>query len=79
MTDFELYEATRISWGVNKERANELQYVFAVYNGMIKEIYQITAWLPAFSTMNTLIVDKKIKKRNGICRVIALDKIRINI
>lgn len=81
MTDFELYEATRISWVVNKERSNKLQYVFAVYNGMIKEVYQITAWLPAFSTMNTLTVDEEIirkdkEKRMEFVGVIAPDEIR---
>ncbi len=62
MTDFEIYEATRSSWVVNKEKADKLQYAFAVYNGMVIEVYQITAWLPAYSTMNTRMVDEEVMK-----------------
>lgn len=64
MTDFELYEATRTCWVVNQEKADKLQYAFAVYNGMIMEVYQITAWLPAFSTMNSRNIDTDIMERN---------------
>ena len=82
MTDFELYEATRTCWVVNQEKADKLQYAFAVYNGMIMEVYQITAWLPAFSTMNSRNIDTDIMDRN-IARgrkefvgIIAPDEIR---
>lgn len=82
MTDFELYEATRTCWVVNQEKADKLQYAFAVYNGMIMEVYQITAWLPAFSTMNSRNIDTDIMERN-IARgrkefvgIIAPDEIR---
>ena len=84
MTDFELYEVTRASWIVNKERADKLQYAFAVYNGMVIEVYQITAWLPAFSTMNTRIIatdsmERDIEKgRKEFVGVIAPSEIRDN-
>ena len=44
MSDIELYDATRSSWVINQERAEKLQYVFAVYEGMVMEVYKITAW-----------------------------------
>lgn len=82
MTDFELYEATRTCWVVNQGKADKLQYAFAVYNGMIMEVYQITAWLPAFSTMNSRNIDTDIMEHN-IARgrkefvgIIAPDEIR---
>ena len=50
MTDMELYEATRARWRLNLEQTQKMEYAAAVYDGMILEIYRITAWLPAFST-----------------------------
>lgn len=82
MSDFELYEATRTSWVVNKERADKLKYAFAVYNGLIMEVYQITTWLPAFSTMNSRKIADDIKERdqeNGrreFVGIIASDEVR---
>ena len=42
----ELFEVTRGIWkvGTKRERA---QYAFAVFKGIIKEVYRINRWLPA--------------------------------
>jgi hypothetical protein len=48
----ELYDATRASWklGQNRERA---KYAFAVFEGIVREVYEISQWLPAGSTFNS--------------------------
>jgi hypothetical protein len=50
MTAIELYDATRKSWVVGPRR-NEVQFAMAIYRGIVREIYEIAAWLPAGSTM----------------------------
>lgn len=51
MNAYELYEATRAYWRVNIEQAKKAKYVLAVYYGMVLEVYEVTEWFPAFSTM----------------------------
>lgn len=43
----ELYNCTRGLWRVNKYHAERARYAFAVYQGVIKEVYAIDRWLPA--------------------------------
>lgn len=50
MSDFELYEATRGVWAVSPEEAKKVRYVFAVYAGMIAEVYAVAGWYPAGTT-----------------------------
>ena len=52
MTPSELYDATRASWkvGPNREHA---KYAFGVFEGIVREIYEITKWLEAGSTLNS--------------------------
>lgn len=47
MPSLALYEITRGYWKVNKKRAQQAEYAFCVYNGTVKEVYQILEWLPA--------------------------------
>lgn len=51
MDAFEVYEATRAAWHVNAERARQVRYAAAVRNGLVLDVYRITAWFPAGSTM----------------------------
>ena len=46
MTDEELYEATRGIWVVG-ERREKADYGFAVYQGIVREVYSIKKWHPA--------------------------------
>lgn len=50
MSPFELYEATRGYWRVNIEKAKEVDYVLAVYDGMVLEVYEPVEWLQGGST-----------------------------
>jgi hypothetical protein len=52
MTEAELYDATRSAWRVGPKR-EEAQYALSVFEGVVREVYKITQWLPAGSTFNT--------------------------
>ncbi len=41
-----LYEITRGKWVIGTRR-NKAKYAFAVYKGVIREVYEINRWLPA--------------------------------
>src|SRR3954470_13353827 len=43
----DLYQATRSMWRLSRERAERARYAFAVYQGEIKEVYEIERWMPA--------------------------------
>jgi hypothetical protein len=45
--DSDLYDCTRGLWRLNRERAEKAEYAFAVYQGEIKEVYEIERWEPA--------------------------------
>jgi uncharacterized protein len=43
----ELYEATRGIWRINQQRASNVEYAFALFEGIIKEVYKINQWYKA--------------------------------
>ncbi|WP_145444368.1 hypothetical protein [Mucisphaera calidilacus] len=47
-----LYDATRSAWktGPRRDRA---KYAFSVFEGVVREVYRITAWLPSGTTFKT--------------------------
>jgi len=61
MTEAELYDATRSAWkmGPRKERA---QYALAVYEGVVREVYRITKWLPGGTTFAAQNRGRKAKR-----------------
>ncbi len=63
MTDVELYDATRSAWRVGSKR-EEAEYAFSVFEGVVREVYTISQWLPAGSTFN-LRRDGRGLKRPG--------------
>lgn len=50
MSAEELYNATRSSWRVSLNRANNVEYALSVYKGIVREVYLITAWQEADPT-----------------------------
>ena len=44
--DRDLYHATRGAWRIDRRRAETAEYAFAVYKGVIKEVYKIDEWRP---------------------------------
>jgi hypothetical protein len=52
LSPIELYDVTRSYWKVGKNR-EKAKYAFSVYDGVIKEVYEIKQWLPSGSTFST--------------------------
>lgn len=52
MTDIELYDATRGVWRIGEDR-EKAEYAFAVFDGIVHEVYKVTAWFQAGNTFNT--------------------------
>lgn len=46
MADREPYEATRGIWVLGRRREKAI-YAFAVFEGIIQEVYEISEWYPA--------------------------------
>jgi len=53
MSMSELYDATRGIWRVSESRGKKAKYAFAISEGIIREVYEITQWFPAGSTFNS--------------------------
>jgi hypothetical protein len=51
MTATELYDVTRASWKLGPQR-DKADYAIAVFEGIVREVYEITNWLPSGSTFN---------------------------
>lgn len=64
MTDFQLYDQTRRSWKVNENKAKQVEYAFAIYEGLVLEVYKIAGWFPAHSTYNSIPVTEDIIKND---------------
>ena len=52
LTPTELYDYTRGTWRLNPQRAEFAKYAFAVYEGIIQEVYEILNWYEAGKTFN---------------------------
>lgn len=50
MNTTELYEATRGVWRLNGRKARGAEYVFAVIDQTVREVYKPERWVPAGST-----------------------------
>ena len=50
MTEQELYEVTRGIWPLKLIRCQKAEYAFAVYQGIVREVYQIDSWHSAGTT-----------------------------
>jgi hypothetical protein len=49
MSTLELYEATRGTWRLG-DRRKRVRYAFAIFKGVVREVYEIERWHPAGST-----------------------------
>jgi hypothetical protein len=54
----DLYTCTRGQWRLNRERAEHAKYVFAIFKGKIKEVYEIEQWLPATEAFSDFWIAK---------------------
>ena len=71
MSASELYDATRSSWKVSLDRANDVAYALSVYKGIVREVYLVTAWQEADPTAH-----EKNKGRFEFIGDIAEDSVR---
>ena len=60
MTPLELYEATRGTWKLG-ERREGARYAFAVFEGVVREVYEIEAWHRAGTTPYAMRDATKLK------------------
>lgn len=64
MSETEIYDLTRRCWKVNVEKARKADLAFAVYKGIVLEVYRIDEWVPGHSTYNSIPVSDEIKRRD---------------
>lgn len=57
-TEEDMYTATRGLWRVSKSRAEKAKYAFAVFKGVIREVYVIDRWEPADIVSRSLWEEK---------------------
>jgi hypothetical protein len=50
MSPAELYDATRGVWKVHQKRARKAKLAFAVFQGIVREVYELQDWFDAGST-----------------------------
>lgn len=76
MSEIELYDYTRGQWKIKTGRAKHAKYAFAVYEGIIQEVYSILHWYEAGKTLNTKTDDFAITDRFEFVGNIAEPEIR---
>jgi hypothetical protein len=54
----DLYNCTRGVWRLNRARAEEAEYAFAVYQSVIKEVYEIEKWVPVTKERSDFWVER---------------------
>lgn len=59
MSQDELYESTRKSWKATPLRHNP-QFAFAIYNGIIRQVYEIDRWYPSYEGQKRWMFDGRI-------------------
>lgn len=62
MSDAELYDATRSAWKVGHRRRERAEFAFAVFEGVVREVYSIAHWLPAGSTFKVRSKDRAAER-----------------
>lgn len=72
-----LYEVTRAHWSIKKDHhIPNAKVALAVHDGIVLEVYEIAAWLPANSTMMVYRMDKGAKDRLEFVGDVANGRIR---
>jgi uncharacterized protein len=75
----ELYDITRGIWKIGPEARSNAEYAFAVYGGIVQEVYKINSWHPAgttFTTKQDIMDGYKEKNRWEFVGNIAEDTVR---
>ena len=75
----ELYDITRGVWVLGLSRAYKIKYVFAVYEGVVREVFEPEKWMPALTTKyptRTDLVPEDAKGRIEFIGKVAPEAIR---
>ena len=62
MSEVELYDYTRGQWRLNPENAKKAEYAFAVYGGIIQEVYTILDWYKGGETFSVRSNNENIER-----------------
>jgi len=79
MPTAELYDITRGVWVLGLSRASKIKYVFAVYEGVVREVFEPEKWMPALTTKyptRTDLVPEDAKGRIEFIGKVAPEAIR---
>ncbi len=72
-----IYDATRFAWKISPGNARKADYVFAVLNGIVLEVFEDANWMPATKeNFPGFPVDDETSKRFGFTGKLAGDGIR---
>jgi hypothetical protein len=77
MTAAELYDATRSAWRLGP-RAERADFAFAVFQGVVREVYEIETWLDGGTTFNNRTGSRPAPRRGRreFVGVVAHERIR---
>lgn len=72
------YDFTRGIWRIDAKRAEKAHYAFTVYQGVVKEVYEIHEWHPAGTTeyLNQRNIDPALSNRFEFVGKVAVNNIR---
>lgn len=72
------YDFTRGIWRLDPVRASRAHYVFTIYQGIVKEVYEIHTWHAAGSTeyLNKRYIDPALKNRFEFVGKVAVNNVR---
>lgn len=78
MSTTALYEVTRGVWRLNRDRASKAKFAFAVFEGVVREVYTIDRWLRAGGTpyKTRLLSDVRSPHRSELVGRVAPRSIR---
>ena len=76
MSAGELYDCTRGIWKVSKIRVEKTEIAFAVYHGIVKEVYEIENWFDELTTEYEFRKPNPTGKRYEFVGKVAEEKIR---
>lgn len=78
ITEQDLYDATRSAWKISKKKRESIEYAFAIFEGVIREVYKVTGWHEGGTTFNKRYEGFEVKRegRWEFVGVLADEKVR---
>jgi hypothetical protein len=62
MSPQEIYDITRSAWKLNAQHMQSAKYAFAVYDGMVLEVFEISGWFYEGQTFNGTAPKEEVSK-----------------